>query len=163
MTFRSRLLLFGYPLLEVATAYAVAVWIGWGWMLLLLLLGFPVGFAIMRNAGDAALADAQQAATTGQQPDAGRHALTFVGGVLIMIPGFWSDLVGLLLAIPVTQRLFRERARSWLTARVPTLRMPGVRYPGGDVVQGTVVHREDPRDDEGGPSGPPTPPRSIDS
>ncbi len=51
MTLRARLLLFGYPLLEVATAYAIAMWIGWGWMLLLLVAGIPVGFAFMRNAG----------------------------------------------------------------------------------------------------------------
>ncbi len=87
MTFRSRLLLFGYPLLEVATAYAVAMWLGWGWMLLLLLVGFPIGFAIMRNAGDAAMVDLQRAAQTGQEPDAGKHGLTFLGGLLIMIPG----------------------------------------------------------------------------
>ena len=94
VTFRSRLLLFGYPLLEVLTAYAVGVWIGWGWMLLLLLVGIPIGFAIMRNAGDAAMVDLQRAAQSGQEPDAGRHGLAFLGGLLIMIPGFWTDLAG---------------------------------------------------------------------
>ncbi len=160
MTYRGRLLLFGYPLLEVATAYAIAVWIGWGWMLLLVLVGFPIGFAIMRNAGDAALQDAERAGRTGEEVDAGRHALTFVGGLLIMIPGFWSDLLGLLLAVPWTQRLFRSRARTWLEARATYVRMPGVHYPGGDVVQGTVIHH-DPEDTDGGPEGPPYPPRSI--
>ena len=170
MTLKGRLLLFGYPLLEVATAYAIAVWIGWGWMLLLLLIGFPIGFAVMRNAGDAALVEAQESARAqaegrpGLPPDAGRHVLTFVGGVLIMIPGFWSDLVGLLLAFPVTQRLFRSRARTWLAGRVTTVRMPGMRYPGGDVVQGTVVYPDEGRnDDEGGPSGPPSSPRPLGS
>ena len=93
VTFRGRLLLFGYPLLEVATAYAVALWLGWGWMLLLLLAGIPVGFAIMRNAGDAAHASTCSGRRRPvSEPDAGRHALTFVGGLLIMIPGFWTDL-----------------------------------------------------------------------
>jgi UPF0716 protein FxsA len=172
MTFRGRLLLFGYPLLEVATAYAIAVWIGWGWMLLLLLLGFPIGFAIMRNAGDAAMIEAQESAQSGLPPDAGRHVLSFVGGLLIMIPGFWTDLLGLLLAVPLTQRLFRARARTWLASRVTTVRMPGMRYPDGDIVQGTVIHREDgeggsegtPEDgNEGGPSGPPSSPRPLGS
>ncbi len=142
MTFRSRLLVFGYPLLEIATAYAVAMWIGWGWMLLLVLAGFPIGFAIMRNAGDGAVRDLQQASATGQEPDSGRHALAFVGGVLVAIPGFWSDLVGLLLVIPPTQRLFRQSARTWLSSRITMVRMPGVRYPGGDIIQGTVIPNE---------------------
>ena len=144
MSLRARLLLFGYPLLEVVTAYLVALWIGWGWMLLLLLIGFPIGFAIMRNAGDAAMADMQRAASTGTPVDSGRHALTFVGGLLVMIPGFWSDLVGLLLVVPVTQRLFRRHGTAWAESRFTAVRMPGVRYPGGDVIQGTVIRHDDP-------------------
>ena len=35
--------------------------------LLLLLIGFPVGFAIMRNAGDAAMADLERATRTGEE------------------------------------------------------------------------------------------------
>ena len=147
MTFRSRLLLFGYPLLEVATAYAVGLWLGWGWMLLLLIAGIPVGFAIMRNAGDAAMVDLQRAAQTGEEPDAGRHGLAFLGGLLIMIPGFWTDLVGLLLVLPPTQRLLRARSRTWLSSRVMTVRMPGVHYPGGDVIQGQVIRSDDDKAD----------------
>lgn len=154
MSFRGRLLLFGYPLLEVATVYVVAQWIGWGWTLLALVLGFPVGFAIMRNAGDAAMVDMVEAANSGQAIDSGRHGLTFVGGVLVAIPGFWTDLVGLLLVIPWTQHLFRKRARTWFEARFTTVRMPGIRYPNqGDVIQGTVIKRDDP-----GPTPPPQPP-----
>ncbi|MCX6431574.1 MAG: FxsA family protein [Actinobacteria bacterium] len=155
MSFRSRLLVFGYPLLEVATAYAVALWIGWGWMLLLVLAGFPIGFAIMRHAGNGAVRDIQQVSATGREPDS-RHALTFVGGVLVAIPGFWSDLVGLLLVIPPTQRLFRQSARTWLSSRITMVRMPGVHYPGGDIIQGTVIPNEP------GPSNrPDTGPREI--
>jgi UPF0716 family protein affecting phage T7 exclusion len=154
MSFRSRLILFGYPLLEVATVYVVAQWIGWGWTLLAIVLGFPVGFAIMRNAGDAAMADMVKAANSGQAVDSGRHGLTFVGGVLVAIPGFWTDLVGLLLAIPWTQHLFRKRARTWFEARFTTVRMPGIRYPNqGDVIQGTVIKRDEP-----GPTPPAQPP-----
>lgn len=158
MTFRSRLLLFGYPLLEVATAYAVGLWLGWGWMLLLLLAGIPVGFAIMRNAGDAAMVDMQRAAQTGQEPDAAKHGLTFLGGLLVMVPGFWTDLVGLLLVLPPIQRLLRKRSGAWLSSRVMTVRMPGVHYPGGDVIQGEVIRSDVAREDpprQQPPAGPP--------
>ncbi len=157
MSLRGRLLLFGYPLLEVATAYLVALAIGWGWMLLLLVIGIPIGFALMRNAADAAMAELvatqQEAQRTGQPPavtDGGRHALAFVGGLLIAIPGFWTDLLGLLLVVPLTQRLFRSRSRRWFESRFTAVRMPGVHYPsatgyadGPDVIRGTVIRRED--------------------
>ncbi len=81
-TFRVRLLVFGYPLLEIATAYAVAQLIGWGWTLLLLAAGIPVGFTLMRKAGDAAMRDMTAAAGTGHAGRLQRHALSFVGGVL---------------------------------------------------------------------------------
>ena len=149
--FRRRLLIFGFPVLELATAYLVAQIIGWGWMFLLIIAGIPAGFAIMRNSGDAAMRDAVRAQQSRQPISASRHALGFVGGVLIAIPGFWTDLIGLLLVIPLTQRLFRAPARRWFESRFTAVRMPGIRFPGeGDVIQGTVIHRED---DE-----PPTPP-----
>ncbi len=151
---RSRLLVFGYPLVEVATVYVVAQFIGWGWTLLLLAIGIPVGFAVMRNAGDAAMRAMTAAAGTGQPVDSSRFALSFVGGVLIAIPGFWTDLVGLLLVVPLTQRLFRQRLRTWFAERLTVVHMPGIRYPGGgDVVQGTVI-----RHDHEPPSPPAQPP-----
>jgi UPF0716 protein FxsA len=152
MTFRSRLLLFGYPLLELLTAYFVAQWIGWGWTLLLLLAGFPIGFAIMRNASDAAMRDLSSA-QNGTEVDAGRHALTFVGGLLFLVPGFWSDLLGLLLVLPPTQRLRRRNGSTWISSRVTTIRMPGASYPSGDVIQGTVITDQPPRRSD--PPGPP--------
>lgn len=150
MSLRARLLVFGYPLLEVATAYLVARWLGWGWMLLLLLIGIPAGFAVMRNAGDAAMRELQAAQAGGRPVDPGRHATAFVAGLLIAIPGFWTDLVGVLLLLPPTRRLFTRRTRMWLDGRFTTVRMPGVRYPSGDVIQGTVI-----RSDENGETPPP--------
>jgi UPF0716 protein FxsA len=148
---RGRLLLFGYPIIELVTIYLVALAIGWGWTFLLIIVGFPVGFAVMRNASDAAMADIASSQQTGKEVDASRHTLGFVGGLLIMIPGFWTDLLGLLLAVPVTQRLFRSPLRRWFSERLATVRVPGARYPSGDVIQGTVIHRDTP--DQAPPPG----------
>lgn len=140
MTLRWRLLVFGYPLLELVTLYLVAQWIGWGWALLLILAGFPVGFAVMRSAGESAARALQRA--DGGAPDAG-HAFTFLAGLLIAIPGFWTDLAGILLLVPPVRRLLQRRSRGWIETRFTTLRVPGTRYPGygaGDVIQGTVIH-----------------------
>lgn len=158
MTFRTRLLVFGYPLVEIVLAYLVGVLIGWGWLLLLVILGIPVGLAVMRNAAHAALRDVASASPGAPTPDGSRHALAFVGGLLIAIPGFLTDLIGLLLVFPPTQRLFRNRSRAWFESRVSLVRMPGVRYPGvfggADVIPGTVVRSADDSSRPGGGSGP---------
>jgi UPF0716 protein FxsA len=158
MTWRTRAVLLGYPLIELVTIFLVAQWIGWGWTLLLLVAGLPIGFGIMRNAGGAAMADLQAAAQTGSPaPGQGRHAVTMLAGLLIAIPGFWTDLAGLLLVLPPIQRMVRARAGAWVEPRMSRMRMPGYDPRGfsGDVVEGTVIRVEDLRQE------PPEPPRQL--
>ena len=125
MSLRTRLLLFGYPALELITMYVLALWVGWGWALIIFLAGFPIGIVVMR-----------WAARTG-------NALGFLGGVLFCIPGVWSDLVGLILCLPRTSAILHGMLDSWAQARVVTLRFPGADfqsgYGRGDVIQGTIV------------------------
>lgn len=142
MRWRTRLIVLGYPLVELVTLYLVAQWIGWGWALLLLIAGIPAGIAIMRNAGSSAMADLQRSATAGEPFDQARHAFALLGGLLIAVPGFWTDLIGILVLLPFTQRWLRPRASAWATARMSVLRMPGIYDPRGypgDVIQGTVI------------------------
>lgn len=157
MGFRTRLLVFGYPLAEILTLWAVASLIGWGWALLGLLAGFPIGLALMRNAGSSA-ADMMRADPGQAQRMAGATAGQFVAGALFFVPGYLTDLAGALLLIPgvrstLGSRLSRRFAeRSWMS-----------RFPGsGDVIRGTVIVEDmrlytetdtDPeRNDEGPPS-----------
>ena len=161
-----KVLLVAYPIVEVATVIVVAQWIGWGWTLLLVVIGIPVGIGIMRNAGGAAMADLREAAVTGVPPtEQGRHATTMLAGGLIAVPGFWTDLLGLLLLVPPTRGMFRARAGAWINARMATLRMPGVYDPrgfSGDVIQGTVIRTDDaPSDPHSGPSTRTDPPREL--
>lgn len=135
MSFRARLALFGYPALELLTMYVLAQYIGWGWTLIAVLAGLPIGIIVMR-----------WAARRGD-------AIAFFGGILFAIPGLWSDLAGLLMLLPWTQRPLRERSETWIRARVVTMNFPGAEFPRdgfhGDVVQGTVISSEE---DEGPPT-----------
>jgi len=154
-------LLVVYPVVELITIVLVARWIGWGWTLLLLVIGIPIGLGIMRNAGGAAMADLRQAASSGIPPsDQGRHATTMLAGTLIAVPGFWTDVLGLLLVVPPTRGMFRARSGGWINTRMATLRMPGVYDPrgfSGDVVQGTVIRVRD----GGEPDTQPETPREL--
>ncbi len=140
MGWRIRLLVFGYPLAEFVAIWLVALWIGWGWTLLLLVLGIPVGLALMRNAGAAAFREAQNSLKESRAMSPG-PAVAFLGGLLVAIPGFLTDLVGLSLSISFTRRLAIRFGGGWLAAKAVALRVPGMRTPG-DVIQGTVVPPE---------------------
>jgi UPF0716 protein FxsA len=149
---RWRLLLFGYPLLELIAAWAVAQFLGWGWTLLLLIAGIPIGVYVMRRAGSAAFTSVRQAANSGGLPpgEAGSHSLTFIAGLLIAIPGFCTDLLGLALLIPP----IKERLRRRIAQRIIASGFPNpVNFPestaapsnfgDGDVVIGEVIEDED--------------------
>lgn len=148
MPFRRRLLVFGYPALELLTIAGLIAWIGLGWVLLILVAGVPLGMLLMRAAGRQAIAVARQASRTGTLPDgaAGLHAIAFVGGALVLVPGIWSKVIGLLLQIPPVQVLVAQRFAG---------RFQMFSVGGGEVIPGTVIHRSS--TDDGGPAeaGPP--------
>ncbi len=155
MGFKGRLLFFGYPLAEVLVLWGVASIIGWGWALLGIIAGIPIGFALMRNAG-ASAAGLMEATNAGDQQRASAMASSmtgqFVAGVLIAIPGYLTDVIGLALLLPgvrgaIGRRMMRRyRSSPWMA------RMPG----SGPIIQGTVVI-EDLRYENGFDSGRPDP------
>lgn len=138
MGFKGRLLFFGYPLAEILALWGVASLIGWGWALLGILAGIPVGIALMRNAG-ASAAGLMEATNSGDQQRATAMASSmtgqFVAGILIAIPGYLTDVVGLALLLPGVRNAMgrrvvnRYRTSPWMS------RMPG----SGPIVQGTVI------------------------
>lgn len=137
MSLRRRALLFGYPALELLTLWLLGQWLGWEWALLAFLGGVPIGLALMASAGRAAVDDARRAAASGLP--AGRtmaHGVRFACGLLLAIPGVWSDLVALMVLIPAAQRYLLKRyeralgGSSWWGARVTVIR--------GDVMQGSA-------------------------
>jgi UPF0716 protein FxsA len=134
MGFRSRLIVFGYPLAEVLVLWAVASLIGWGWALLGLLAGFPIGLALMRNAGNTAAASVQAGPERTAQL-ASSMAGQFAAGVLFFIPGYLTDLVGALLLLPGV----RAGVGRWMARRFHQQTWYS-RFPGsGDVIRGTVI------------------------
>lgn len=136
MRLGARIAVFGYPLAELLAAMLVASWIGWGWTLLLVIAGIPAGMAIMRNAGQASFNAMRVAARTGHLPaDSGSsHALQFLAGLLIAVPGFITDIAGLVLLAPPVQRIIGRRIGARLVVAGG-----GTSFAPSDVVPGSVV------------------------
>lgn len=142
MPLRWRLVVFGWPALEIATAWWVATKIGWGNLIGIVILSAVLGVIVIRAAGRAAFGELRQAQAQGVMPqgNAGRHAGTFIAGVLIAIPGLWTTLVGLVFLLPPIRAILMPIAASWVAARA-TVRMSRGQTT---IIQGTVIRPEDP-------------------
>jgi UPF0716 protein FxsA len=103
------LLLFLWPLAELFVIIEVAQAIGVLYTFVLLLAGIPLGTWALRSQGAAVWRRMSRAVETGSPP--GRHvvdgALVVAGGTLLIIPGFITDLFGLLLLLPPSRALIR--------------------------------------------------------
>ena len=165
MKIRGRLLLFGYPLTEILLLWWIASITGWAIAILLIIAGFPIGAALIRNA--AAKASLIPVAADENKPQVARSsALMCASGVLIMIPGFATDLIGVILLIPPIGNRVVRALGSWIGLRM--VRMPGfgnagftgsefASYVDGDVIRGIVIDEETPvQPENGGPEGPPS-------
>ncbi|HUE27234.1 MAG TPA: FxsA family protein [Solirubrobacteraceae bacterium] len=104
------LLLIVWPVAEVFVAIQIAEAIGVLWMLLLLIVSWPLGIWALRSRGRAAWRRLGEAAARGRPP--GREvldgALILLGGILLIVPGFITDAIGVFLLLPPTRALMRR-------------------------------------------------------
>jgi UPF0716 protein FxsA len=107
-------------LAELFVAVKVAEAIGVVWMILLLIVSWPLGGWALRSQGRAAWRRLRAAVSAGRSP--GREVLdgglVLIGGLLQIIPGFLSDLVGVCALLPPTRALLRGRVARHLQSRL---------------------------------------------
>ncbi len=146
------------PVVEIAVLIAVGQLIGIGWALLLTVATSLVGTLVIRREGRRSLQRLREAMDTGQlPPDASGGALRMAGGIGLLVPGFVTDLVGLLLLVPPTRALLRRWLLRRFTARLSPetanqmfgpRRVRARRGTGGgtatdtDLIQGEVLEGE---------------------
>ena len=106
------LLLILWPIAEIYVAILVAEAIGVLPMLLLLIVSWPLGLLALRSQGRVAWRRLGDAVAAGRSP--GREvlngALVVLGGMLMLVPGFITDVLGALLLLPPPAR---APARCW--------------------------------------------------
>jgi UPF0716 protein FxsA len=96
------LLLILWPLLELFVAFEVAQWIGVAYTVLLILLSWPIGIWAVRSQGRVVWRRLTDGIATGRPPARAvlDGALILIGGFLLVVPGFISDVFGVLLLAP---------------------------------------------------------------
>ncbi|MFE4873139.1 FxsA family membrane protein [Streptomyces sp. NPDC056682] len=143
-------------------------------VVLLLIGGFVLGGYVIKRAGRRAfskLTEAFKEQQSGAAPAAAKpggegNALTMLGGLLLIIPGFLSDAVGLLCLVPPVRKFavrFVERSLDKRMRTAPpgsfgdAFQQARIHYPDGKVVPGEVIRNDAPAREDRSPRPPLTP------
>jgi UPF0716 protein FxsA len=112
------LLIIGIPTLEVWLILKVGHQIGVLPTLAVLFVEAVIGGLLMRHEGRRAWSALNDAFNSGRMPtgELADAALVLVGGVLLMLPGFATDLIGFLFLLPMT-RPYARRILAFFVAR----------------------------------------------
>ncbi|WP_067801978.1 FxsA family protein [Actinomadura formosensis] len=155
------------PVLEIFVIVQVGGVIGaWPTVGLLLAEAF-LGAWLIRREGRRAFGALHDTVRSGvlQDRDLGDAALVMAGGMLLLFPGFVTDVLGLLLVLPFTRPLVRRSLAAFAARRMRAAEdraaavfPPGpgtgpfgpfdggpdrVETPPGPVVRGEVIHEDD--------------------
>jgi UPF0716 protein FxsA len=145
-------------LVELVVFVLVASWIGIGWTILAAIATSVLGWVLLARQGVRALAEVRDRARSRRPAgrELGDAGLIAVGGLLMVLPGFVGDLIGLLCLLPVTRPLVRAVLGRLVSSRLPdhlrgpvrveSTRTTSVESPGPyggygrvEVIEGEVV------------------------
>ncbi len=111
---------------EIVAFVAVAHQIGFLWALALLIVTSALGPFVVRHVGLGVLAHTQERLGRGEMPtqELLDGLVILIGGVMVCVPGFIGDALGLLLMVGPVRHLVIRTAGHGLARRVQTVR-PG--------------------------------------
>jgi len=130
MFIRLLILLVLLPLLEIYVLIESGRLIGvWPTVSLVLLTGIA-GSWLMRHQGLALLDRIRHELADGHLPGGALMdgALVLVGGILLLTPGFCTDLAGFTMLVPTTRHWWRRYLEAWLAAQLVAGRLTIRRY-----------------------------------
>jgi UPF0716 protein FxsA len=156
------LLLLLFPVLELFVLVKVGMSIGFLPTFLLVVAGSMLGVFVVRIAGVATALSARQSLARGELPAQQMldGLMMTIGGGLLVLPGFISDVLGLLFLMPFTRRLIVGKVRNRAEAQAARQRAfaenmhaansTGPMHPGAarpearrpEVIEGEVIEGE---------------------
>lgn len=104
------------PAIEIFGFSIVAERVGGMETFLLTLLTSAIGVAMMRFEGRKAMEDAKLKMNTGMVPGSSmaEGLCIFLGGILLIVPGFVTDIVGFTMIFPLTRPVYRYLLLLWM-------------------------------------------------
>lgn len=107
-------------LIEIAIFIVVGKMLGVFNTLLLIILTSVIGVIVAKKQGLQSVRNLQNSLSEGTPPGVAiiDTFLIFVGGVLLVTPGFLTDLLGLTLIVPLTRKLYKPAIYYWLRSKL---------------------------------------------
>lgn len=126
------------PVLEILLIIRVGHWIGAGPTFLMLLAGVVLGSLIIQREGKRSLKQMTDSLRRGAPSADGlaNSGWVVTGGILLIVPGFITDVFGALLIIPLTRRLLGKLVGRFGPRKAPWV--PPTTH-SGDQTEPTVV------------------------
>ncbi|WP_205327477.1 FxsA family protein [Glycomyces sp. YM15] len=132
--FAFRLALAVWVIAEAAAFFGLAYLIGFFYTVLIFAGTTALGVVLVQYAGRKSFRAARDYLNSGGDPSRELpNGYALAGAACLIVPGFVTDFVGLLLLFPPTRLLFRGLGR-WLAASAPVMR-----FGGGDIIDGDVI------------------------
>ncbi len=94
-----------YIVIEIALFIWIGGMIGVGWTLLWVLAGFVIGIAMLRRGGTKSREWLQAASQGRNEGGITKQIYWYIGGLLVILPGFFTDALGFMLVFPPTQAI----------------------------------------------------------
>ncbi|APZ04204.1 membrane protein FxsA [Kosakonia cowanii] len=135
---------FLYVYIEISIFIQVAHVFGVLMTLILVLFTSVIGMSLVRNQGFKNLMAMQQKMAAGESPAAEmiKSVSLVIAGLLLLLPGFFTDFLGLLLLVPPVQKLITLKLMPHLRfSRGPGA---GAGFGGGDTFEGEYQRKDDP-------------------
>ncbi|MCE9780965.1 FxsA family protein [Shewanella algae] len=146
------------PVVELSVLIRVGEVLGSWNTVALVILTAVVGVSLVRSQGLSTLMSVQKKLAAGEAPgqEIVEGMMLAMAGILLLIPGFVTDLIGLILLTPITRaplaRYFYQRmqlkvvAGAQFRAGTNPFEPPHQRSQGGDVFEGEFERKADPSD-----------------
>lgn len=107
------------PLIELAILIKIGTIIGFWYTMLIVVLTGVAGASLARQQGLKVYTRIQKELNSGRIPsdDMLEAMFVFAGGIVLLTPGFLTDIAGLLFLIPFTRKIFKSHLNKILVRR----------------------------------------------
>lgn len=114
-----------YGVVEISLYLAIGKAIGILPTVLIILITSIIGGIAIRTTGIRTIANIQADLAQGVMPGVAliEGLMSLIGGVLLVLPGVVTDVLGLILLIPLTRKMFRPLIMSWLRRKTKNRQM----------------------------------------
>lgn len=113
------ILFISIPLIELIVILKINALIGFDWTIIIIILTGIAGSYLARKQGKMIILRIREEISQGTMPKDRiiEGLILFVGGFMLLFPGYITDFIGFMLMVPGNRRFLREYIKKWIKKR----------------------------------------------